>query len=411
MGRRDKRRARARREASTPTGDGQQAAVSGQPEPQTPAAPHPGAPAKERSGVPRRHTVVIPRSAGLASWVAVAALTRHPFWKDVVEPGAAVIRAALGGHWTRDLPSPDGEPGEPLGQRLERRGYLLLGVGDGTGAFEDRGPDAILDQLCSVMAAGFSDPSVWVKGDPTRRVAGYPDVPATPAMVLRALWLLADRGLVPETQVQETSRELGALLFERMVSGGVSRPETANLEALTAWQRQCRKPWTLGKSVLRAIVATDGWYRLAAADWEATGRTVTAALPDASGTVGAVRVALCRSRSPLAAEWIRGRVPADIVVRVEDGGFFAQVVDRKGAVRERLSAAAVRWRRAFLTRPISEQQAADAGKPGLLAWSPVYLDVHGACAANCHEGDPYLERLPLAAAEIEQRLVQALEMG
>ncbi len=402
MGRRGKRR------------DRRQEARQGQAQAWGPASSS-DAPTEEpqERGVPLRHTIVIPRT-GVAGWVAAAALTRHPYWKGSVEPGARIVRAAMGPHWMRDLePPPDAEePGEPLSRRFEREGYLLLGVGDGAGVFEGRGPEQVLERVCMHMAAGFSEPGDWVRGDPKACEPWYPGVAPTPEMVVRVLWLLADRGKTSRAEAEEGSRVLAGLLFDRMVSGGLNKPETANIPALSAWMRLQRRPWTFGKTAMRAALATRAWLRQAEADWSASGRLVTVGLPDASGTLGPLALAVCRSPSPLAAAWIREHVQgADVAVRVEDGGFFAQVIGNKGAVRERLIVAAGRLRLAFHGQRLSEQRAAQASAPGFVDWSPIYLDQHGACVANRHEGDPYLGDLPFGAAELETRFIQALEFA
>lgn len=369
----------------------------------------------QAEGVPIRTLIAIPRNAGLTGWVAAAALTGHEAWKELVASTAEVRQLAVGPHWRNDLPQPSAAEraafAAATAEDFERRqGYLFLGVGDGSGSFADSGVEACLEQVLAFMGMPTAGIGKLLEGDPSCTVPRYPRVPATPTMAVRALWRLVAAGVLPEREAAEASRTLGQMLFEAIARGAFVNAEDVTLPRLQAMRRSRREDWPLGKAMLRAILATDGWLRLAEADWKRRGRIIPVGMADAQGVFRTLRLALCRTHSPSFTVWARKEIEADVLVRVEDRGFFAQVVGSKPAVQASLRSAAGIWRRALLTRRATVEEEAAASSPGHVPWSPIHLDPQGACAGNRHEADPHLGDLPYRAAELEERLVKALQV-
>ncbi|TAK05035.1 hypothetical protein EPO33_03510 [Patescibacteria group bacterium] len=345
------------------------------------------APVSAEAPTVKKTEIVIPRS-GIMGWVAAEVLTTHPDLAAHVAADARIRRAAVGPEWRKDIP----EAGTlaPVAYE-ERQRAILVGVCPGEGGLDPK------TLLASPDYAGLTELPKLLAGDPTARDPLFGTFPGTLSETVQALWVLAEAGVYPAAEAEAACRFLARAALGRFRAGNVA-PRDMNVPWLRSWSRQPGTPWLHECILEHAGQHLDMGRRAAARDWlVGFGRIIPAATPQ-----GTIRVAVCHSTSPYLADWLFDTEAPNVVLRLEDGGFFCRADKNSGIT---LHAAVAAWRRAALGRPPTEEEEDALEQHGRPFGTPIDFWRDDLTAGNKMLANPHLPAVAIDPAKIVEMLI------
>ncbi|MEK7073383.1 MAG: hypothetical protein AAB974_03020 [Patescibacteria group bacterium] len=329
---------------------------------------------------------MIPRT-GIMGWVAAEVLTTHPDLAAQVAADARIRRAAVGPEWRRDVP----EAGDlPADEYEVRARAILVSVCPEEGCIGQR-------EILTSPDYGLAGLSELLVGDPTARDPQFGTFPGTLSETAQALWDLAEGGTIPAAEAEATCRFLARAALARFRAGNAVAADM-NALPLRAFIRAPGTPWLHERTFARAGVHLHQMRKAAARDWRVgRGRIIPVATPQ-----GTIKVAVCRSSAPHLAQWLFENEAPNVVLRLEDGGFFCRADKNSGITLHRAVAA---WRRAALDRPLTEDEEDALEEYGRPFGTPIDFWCDDLTAGNKMLANPHLPAVAIDPEKIVEMLI------
>lgn len=335
----------------------------------------------------KKTEIVIPRT-GIMGWVVAEVLTTHPELAAEIATDARIRRAAVGPEWRTDVP----EAGNLPASEYEVRAHaILVGVCPEEGSLDPK------TFLASSDYAGLAELPELLAGDPSACDPQFGTFSGMLSETVFALWDLARWDAIPAAEAEAACRFLARAALARFRAGN-AKPLDMNILQLRAFARQPATPWLHERTFARANVHLDQVRRAAARDWLVNyGRIIPVATPQ-----GEIRVAVCRSVAPFLADWLFEAEAPNVVLRLEEGGFFCRADKNSGVTLHRAVAA---WRRAQLDREPTAQEEDQLEAHGRPFGTPIDFWADDLTAGNLMFANPHLPAVSMTPDQIVEMLI------